>query len=120
MSRMPVVNPFNRCSWHGKLVSLDGTSTEPDFAEEDLDELLAAGSTNPKDWDGDVAGIARLRDGRFVGWETNWGPTGDGFSEDAYGGDADIYFGASFEAVLWRGLSADGRRLCGYPAERPE
>jgi len=110
---MPGVNPFSRTDWHGRFVSLDDTSTQ-DFKEDDMDELLAAGET-PKDWDGQVAGVCRLKDGRYVGWETNWGPTGSGFCQDAYGGDADIYVGATLEVVMWQGLSAEGRRLCGWP-----
>lgn len=119
--KMPIINPFNRyeygkesCSWHGKIVSLDGTSAD-DFEDDALDELLAAGSTPKEDWDGDVAGAARLKDGRIVGWETNWGPTGNGFAEDAYGGDATIYVGGTLDVVMWQGLSAEGRRLCGWP-----
>lgn len=112
------VNPFSRGDWHGRLVSLDGTPAD-DFAEDALDELIAAGES-PPGWDGDCAGVARLKDGRVVGWETNWGPTGDGFSEDAYGGDAAIYFGASVEIVMRLGLSAEGRRLCGWSEAEEE
>lgn len=117
---LPSVHPFDRGQWSGRLISVDGTDTT-DFNDrpDEPAEVIAAGDTG-SGWDGDSAGVARLTDGRFVAWDTNWGPTGDGFYEDAYGGDADIFFGATEEAVVWMGLSAFARTLCGYPAERPE
>ena len=117
---LPRIHPFCRGQWHGRLLSVDGTDTT-DFIDRDNEpaEVIAAADTGAG-WDGDAAGVARLTDGRFVAWDCGWGPTGDGFSEDAYGGEADIYFGATEEAVVWMGLSASGRTLCGYPAEKPE
>lgn len=120
---LPRVNPFYRGMWSGRCISVDGTDATvfpPDEAL--LAEVLAAGDTGDgvDDWDGDVAAVFRLADGRFVAYETNWGPTGDGFSEDAYGGDANLFFGASEEAVVWFGLSMNGRKLCGYPGTRPD
>lgn len=118
MKDFPCVNPLGRSSWHGRLLSVDGTSAA-DFADDDVAEVLCAGETNPRDWDGDCAAVFRLADGRFVAYETNWGPTGSGFCEDAYGGNADLFFGATAEAVIYKGLSAEGRRLCGLPEEAP-
>jgi hypothetical protein len=114
---LPSVNPFGRMGWTGRLISVDGTSAE-DFADTVEPEVIAAGESAPG-WDGEVACVMRLPDGRFVAYETQWGPTGDGFCCDAYGGDADLFFGATADAVIWLGLSATGRQLCGYPAERP-
>ena len=82
--------PLDRGSWDGRLISLDGASTD-DFVDTELDEILAYGETAPG-WDGNAAGVLRLKDGRFVAWESDWGPTGSGFSADAYGGTADIAF----------------------------
>ncbi len=110
------VNPFRRSgtSWHGRLRSVDGTAVD-DFDWEDVAEMLAHYATSDPDggkvWDGDALGLIRLKDGRFVTWETTWGPTGDGFHEDAYGGEADVIFASTFEAALRFGLTEDGRRL---------
>lgn len=86
-------DPTSRYDWHGKLISLDGCATD-DFDADDIARVLAYGDSGDG-WDGDAAGIAQLKDGRFVAWESTWGPTGSGFSADAYGGDADIAFSAT-------------------------
>lgn len=100
------VAPWRRFQWGGELRSIDGTSAT-DFTREDVAELVAYGGGGDR-WDGDAIGIVRLRDGRFVSWETNYGPTGDGFACDAYGGDADILFAASAKMAA-RGISEQGR-----------
>ena len=66
-------------------------------------------------WDGEVAAILLLNDGRYVSYETFYGPTGDGFYEDAYGGDADLVFSSSLENALRYGLTKNGRKLVGMP-----
>jgi hypothetical protein len=58
----------------------------------------------------------KLHDGRYVSFETFYGPTGDGFLRDAYGGDADLVFSSSYEAAIMLGLTEEGRRLCGLMA----
>jgi hypothetical protein len=85
-------------SWHGNYISLDGCDAN-DFGHEDLDFFIAYGDSGP-DWDGSSAGIFKLKDGRYVSFESDWGPTGSGFSEDAYGGHADIAFSATPGAAL--------------------
>jgi len=100
--------PWSRGEWHGEFVSLDGAAID-DFGESDVDAVLAYGDTGDG-WDGESAGIARLRDGRFISWESNWGPTGSGFSADAYGGDADIWFATTAGAALEK-ISERGREL---------
>lgn len=100
--------PWSRLSWHGHLVSIDGCPAH-DFAESDVDMVIAWRSTGDY-WDGDTAGIAILTDGRFIAWEANYGPTGNGFCEDAYGGEADILFGASAYAC-WSHLSQRAQEL---------
>lgn len=113
MPELPRVNPFgNLSSWHGSVETADGTNTSI-FTENDLDKVLASGETSPNDWDGECAAIVRLKDGRYVSWETSWGPTGDGFCEDAYGGDATLHFSSTFENAVKFGLSPSGRKLCG-------
>lgn len=87
---------------------MDDTPTS-DFTEDDVAAVLEYAST-PQDWDGETAGIVRLKDGRIVGWEANWGPTGDGFYADAYGGTADIIFGSDVERVR-RYLSLNAQAL---------
>lgn len=100
--------PWTRGNWDGELLSIDGCRTD-DFVREDVERLIAYGET-PDDWDGASAGIALLRDGRYIAWESSWGPTGCGFSCDAYGGDADIAFAHTVEAALEH-ISEGGREL---------
>lgn len=107
------LDPTNRDNWHGRLISLDGTSAE-DFTEQDVVEVVAHGDSGDV-WDGEVAAVLRLTDGRYVSYETFYGPTGHGFSEDAYGGDADLNFGADLDTVVRLGLTDEGRCLCGLP-----
>jgi hypothetical protein len=109
-------NPFNRGQWEERFVSLDDTPAS-DFTEDDVAEVVAAGESGDR-WDGTVAAVLRLKDGRFVSYETFYGPTGDGFSLDAYGGDADLKFGATLEVVQRLGLTDEGRRLCGWDPEQ--
>lgn len=112
------VNPFNRYTWNGRLVSINGTDTT-DFTKEDVAEVVADYSSGDQ-WDGSVAAILKLKDGRFVTYETFYGPTGNGFSEDAYGGDADIHFASTYEdAVRW-GLTDEGRTHLGFPQPEGE
>jgi hypothetical protein len=108
----PIVSPFNRGEWHGQIRTFDDTSVE-DFMDEDLDTIVAYDETDDE-WDGDVAGIALLKDGRFVTWETFYGPTGDGFSEDAYGGDADIIVSSDLHTAVTLGLTDRGRARLGF------
>lgn len=111
------VNPFNRSDWSGHYVSLDGTDAS-DFSEDDVAEIIASGChPDGSDWDGNVAAVLLLRDGRYVSYETFWGPTGDGFSYDAYGGNADIHFASDLATVGRLGLTDEGRRLCGWAAD---
>ena len=97
-----------RHGWRGELISADGASTE-DFKRYQVADVLQY-ATTPPGWDGETAGVIRLKDGRFVAWEADWGPTGDGFCCDAYGGTADLIFGHSQAAVLKR-LSERARNL---------
>lgn len=87
-------------------------SANIEFTLDDVAEVIAYGET-PDGWDGEVSGVVRLKDGRYVAWETFWGPTGDGFSEDAYGGDADITIAGTLDAAIRFGMTDAGRRLCG-------
>jgi hypothetical protein len=102
--------PWGRCGWTGGLVSLEGCPAH-DFTRDDVAEVIAWGSTGDE-WDGDTAGIMRLHDGRFVAWEATFGPTGNGFICDAYGGDTDIMFAAT-EEIARRYLGERARELLG-------
>ncbi len=109
---LPPCTPFHRNNWSGKIWALDDTPTT-DFVLSDLKECLFSGDTGDG-WDGKCAAICVLHDGRFISWETFWGPTGDGFNEDAYGGDADIFVSNNLIDAAMLGLSPEARRLCGY------
>ncbi len=102
---------------HGALRSLDGVKASP-FAIGDVAEVLYHGRTDD-DWDGNEAAVVRLTDGRLVAWETWWGPTGSGFSEDAYGGDAELWFAGAenLSRLILMALTDQGRELCGIPRE---
>ncbi len=101
--------PWGRYNWTGQFVSVDGCPAH-DFVVEDVEEVVAHGTTDRSDWDGESAAIVRLKDGRFVAWESDWGPTGSGFCCDAYGGKADIAFAMTKAAALSY-LSERGRDL---------
>jgi hypothetical protein len=90
--------PWQRSGWHGDLVSLDGAPAD-DFEFDDVERVVGYGDSG-SGWDGECAGIALLRDGRFVSWESDWGPTGSGFCEDAYGGNAAIWFSLTAGVAL--------------------
>lgn len=51
-------------------------------------------------WNGESAVVIELRYGLFVGWETFWDPTGDGFYRGAYGGYTDLVFATSPHKIL--------------------
>lgn len=107
------VNPFDGSATWGDLRTHDDTDTTM-FTMADVAEVLHEGSSG-ETWDGTVAAVIRLRDGRFVAWETFYGPTGDGFHEDAYGGDADVTFGSTLDSVIRWGLTDEGRNILGIP-----
>ena len=71
-------------------------------------------ATTPEgDWDGNSVVILALTGGRWMTWESWWGPTGSGFSEDAYGGDADVWIADNIPDAIRLGLTDDGRRMLG-------
>jgi len=102
-------NPWNRSDWSGQKISADGADVS-NFEENDIAEIVKYGSTPPGNWDGDNAGIVLLKDGRYVGWESWWDCSGDGFNRDAYGGTSDIIYGKSVNAVM-RYLSDNAKSL---------
>lgn len=103
--------PWNRYNWTGEFVSVDGCDAS-DFTESDVAEVIAWATTDGDGWDGETAGVVRLNDGRYVAWEAFWGPTGNGFARDAYGGTSDLVFAATAAAAIAR-LSERGRESLG-------
>jgi len=102
--------PWSRYEWSGKFVTADGAPTD-DFTREDVEEILAFGTTGDY-WDGETAGVARLKDGRIIAWESSYGPIGSGFCHDAYGGDANIIVARTVNAAL-KYISEKARELLG-------
>jgi hypothetical protein len=100
--------PWGRLDWTGKLVAVDDAPAH-DFAREDVERVIAFGTTGDE-WDGETAAIVLLKDGRYAAWEASWGPTGNGFVCDAYGGDSDILFAATEDAAR-EALTDRGREL---------
>lgn len=90
--------PWSRGQWHGSWLSADDAPAG-EFLESDV-EVVIAYHQSPDDWDGTYGAIIRLHDGRWVSWEGSWGPTGSGFSEDAYGGDTDVWFANSLLGAI--------------------
>lgn len=109
--------PWDTYGWHGTAHSIDGADTSmPTLV--DVAELLYYGDTGDT-WDGDVAGLARLNDGRLVAWESWYDATGSGFCDDAYGGDAEVWFAPSesIHKLVLSALTDKGRELCGIPRD---
>lgn len=100
--------------WHGSVRTVNAGDLADMPAVADVCDIIAAGAT-PEDWDGTAAAIVRLVDGRYMAWETFWGPTGSGFVDDAYGGDADLWFCATLDEAINFGLTDTGRSLLGLP-----
>lgn len=107
--------PWRRGTWWGQFLSLDGT-VAGDFKPEEIWRVLAVNNSGGR-WDGVGAAVVQLRDERWVAWESSWGPTGSGFSEDAYGGGANVYFASSLEGAIMLGLTPSSRKLLGLDTE---
>lgn len=108
--------PWERYNWDGELLSFDDTPTT-DFNPEDLKNVFAA-DNDGGGWDGFAAAIVQLKDGRWVAWESFWGPTGSGFCCDAYGGDSNIYFAKTLLDAAKFGLSESARNLLNINLEK--
>ena len=104
--------PWDACSWRGMTGTIGGLSDKSIPTAKDVADVLFYFET-PDGWDGDVWALVRLRDGRLCAWQSWWGPTGSGFCEDAYGGDAVVYFSneADMEALLNSAWDERGREL---------
>lgn len=99
----------------GGFVSLDRTEVGP-VSKSDVAEIIHY-YQSPDNWDGNEIAVMQLKDGRFVAYETWWGPTGNGFSEDAYGGDSNLYFASSLDTILRLALGDEARRTLGIELE---
>ena len=100
--------PWERYDWAGELTTVDGCDTT-DFTRDDVEELVREVKTDG-DWSGESCGLAKLKDGRFIAWESDWDATGSGFCCDAYGGTAGIVFGKTAEGAL-AGLTEKAREM---------
>lgn len=104
-------------SWHGKVKRIGNVKVDLPCAE-DVEEVLYEGESGDV-WDGKCAALVRLKDGRLMAYETFYGPTGNGFYEDAYGGDAEVWFAhpRSLKTLVLQAFTDEGRRLLGIPEE---
>lgn len=109
--------PWQRYNHDGAFTSTDGCDTT-DFKKEDVAVVIAYGETARRDWDGKLAAIVKLNDGRYVSWESWWGPTGSGFCCDAYGGDAEVIFSHTLEAAT-RAITESAREMLVWFEARP-
>lgn len=111
MYELPRSHPFGFRCWDENCLSVDGTDTTL-FPQDDSQLEIVIWSWDSGDqWDGECAAICQLKDGRFVAWETSYGPTGDGFCEDAYGGDAVLHFAGTLTNVALFGLTPEKRSI---------
>lgn len=102
---MPSVNPFCRGDWHGSTLDWTGEKVADLPKDESAVRRVVWSAKNGDEWDGYVAAIVELIDGRFAAWETFYGPTGHGFSLDAYGGDANVLIARDVPEAIRLGLS---------------
>lgn len=103
----------------GEVHSIGGAEvTIPLPEREDVAKVLYHGDTGDG-WDGHEAVVLKLNDGRLMAWETSWGPTGHGFAEDAYGGNAEVWFAPQdrLNELILQALTDRGREMCGLPRE---
>lgn len=110
--------PWNTHATHGGIRSLDGAPTSP-FTRADVDRIVAYGSTAEHDWDGHTACVALLTDGRYLSWDSWWGPTGSGFHEDAYGGDQEVMV-ALDPCIAIAGIPEQRRELLRFATDESE
>lgn len=69
-------------------------------------EIIGQGGTGDNS-----AVVVRLQD-RYACWEAFSDVTGDSFYGDAYGGGV-VYFAHNLDLLTSKGLTAEGRHLCG-------
>ena len=112
---IPCSSPFpsssikNTRMWHGSFMNDLGLSD--DFDEDDVDYVVWSYEDGDREcWDGDCAAIVKLTDGRYITWESFWGPTGSGFSADAYGGGSDVHITTDLMKAVEFGLSETTRQ----------
>lgn len=109
-------DPFGKLdNWEGKYISLDDAPAGQ-IEVSDVEKVLYYGDTG-EGWEGSSSCIMVLKSGIYVGFESSWGPTGDGFCADAYGGDTDIYFARDLALLVNTALTDAGRERCGLPRE---
>jgi len=106
LKELTVLNPFGGTYTPQ---SLDGCSDEfPDIG--DVDYTIHQ-EEQDEGWDGTAVAVLKLKDGRYMVWEAWWGPTGDSFYADAYGGDGDVSFARGYYQAIMFGLTDEGRRI---------
>ena len=104
--------PFNyQGKLMGEIVSADGTS-EAIFSEGDVAEIVRFATTGNQ-FDGAVAVILRLSDGRLVAYDTSYASYSGNDFTDGNG----VVFVAQSIAPLIRRLSDYGQRLINYESE---
>lgn len=105
--------------WYGACRSFDGTSLDgwEELAPDDVAEIIAATEHRDAHWSWKIIAVARLKDGRYISYETFYDVSGDGFRRETYGGEADIIFSSTLEAAVMFGLTDRGRELCGLPED---
>lgn len=109
--------PWGDFATIGTVHSLDGSRVR-NFSALDVERVLAYGDSGAG-WDGSVAGLALLRWGQYLAWESWWGPTGSGFHSDAYGGDQEVMV-ALDPVVALRAIPENKRELLVFATDESE
>jgi len=102
-------------TWTGSYVSLDGCMAGP-ITLEDVESVIHHYEDGDR-WDGKELVVLKLKDGRYVGYETWYGPTGSGFFRDAYGGDVDVCFANDYHVLMIMGMGDEARERFEYTPE---
>lgn len=103
--------PWNR-DWHNDanlLADETGSTWNGKFVDVDVDQELYPATDNifPSAIDEIIAidpdeyvALIRLKDGRWIGWESWSDVTGSGFQGDAYGGNLDVWVARSARPII--------------------
>lgn len=66
-----------------------------------MTDVIACSQSQAYDLYGSIVAVVKLKDGRYAAWETSWGPSGHGFSESRYGGNADVIVANSLRKLFF-------------------
>lgn len=104
--------PWGVSATHGEVTSVDGAAID-DWTQDDVVKVIAY------DIASDQAGVALLRDGRVISWESWADVTGSGFHGDAYGGDQGVFVARGYVDAI-RAIPENNRELLQFVTDPRE